>query len=600
MKKFVVSLVMVCLIVSSVFAVTFSDISGHWAEGYITEIAGGGIVAGYSDGTFRPNRKVTKCESVLMMYRMYDTQGLVDKDQEETLKNRFAGVMDENDIPKWEGLREAIAYFLEYNIIPEEDLEDFLRGTKHVNMTRERVSYYLAKSLNMHLKEEIGGVIESVFNDMGDINNEYINYVDFLFKKGIISGDTNGNFNPKKSITRAEFTKLIVESIKLLKEDKTVVEDVKRVSVATKLDSLNKIIFYDVKDNTETYEEIIDGDVEIFVGGKEATYDDILIDMLANITYANNKLIKIEADEIKYETVVKDGPVTDVLPGSNVFYYRDMISDKLNYVEVPSTVPILKNGAPVSLKDIQEGEHAFVSYKKESLIEVNFKSKTEKFEGVIDGLEIGEDAVLKLKVGENVTEFKFVAEPTIKRNFDIATISDLKVGDMVVIETEYGKVSSLDATADMDTISGRVEKLSKGNVDALTVSREGKDSITFEIPKGTEVTLDGSTAKLFDLKIGNYVSVKLDGEKVMSVRAETDMPAKGYVGLVTKLYDDVDVFILETNQENFSVSTDEDVLFINEVGNKVTFKDLKKGQKVFVYGVKEDVYLNASKVFILE
>lgn len=39
---------------------TFSDISGHWAEEYIRQVAGLGWIKGFEDGTFRPDTYITR------------------------------------------------------------------------------------------------------------------------------------------------------------------------------------------------------------------------------------------------------------------------------------------------------------------------------------------------------------------------------------------------------------------------------------------------------------------------------------------------------------------------------------------------------------
>ncbi|MFA0965022.1 S-layer homology domain-containing protein [Roseivirga sp. BDSF3-8] len=41
---------------------SFTDISGHWAEANILQAARAGYLAGYGDGTFRPNEKITKLQ----------------------------------------------------------------------------------------------------------------------------------------------------------------------------------------------------------------------------------------------------------------------------------------------------------------------------------------------------------------------------------------------------------------------------------------------------------------------------------------------------------------------------------------------------------
>ncbi|OGO84627.1 MAG: hypothetical protein A2Y22_08190 [Clostridiales bacterium GWD2_32_59] len=47
----------------------FSDMSGHWGNGYVNVSASAGIIKGYPDGTFGPENKVTYAEIVTMMVR---------------------------------------------------------------------------------------------------------------------------------------------------------------------------------------------------------------------------------------------------------------------------------------------------------------------------------------------------------------------------------------------------------------------------------------------------------------------------------------------------------------------------------------------------
>ena len=44
------------------YTVNFSDINGHWAESTINKWKDKGIIAGYADGTFKPDNPVTRAE----------------------------------------------------------------------------------------------------------------------------------------------------------------------------------------------------------------------------------------------------------------------------------------------------------------------------------------------------------------------------------------------------------------------------------------------------------------------------------------------------------------------------------------------------------
>jgi hypothetical protein len=57
-----------CLCFTLVFPATalgakeFSDTKGHWAISYIQDLADQGYINGYPDGTFKPDRTMTKAE----------------------------------------------------------------------------------------------------------------------------------------------------------------------------------------------------------------------------------------------------------------------------------------------------------------------------------------------------------------------------------------------------------------------------------------------------------------------------------------------------------------------------------------------------------
>jgi hypothetical protein len=50
----------------------FTDISGHWAEGYINDAVELGLAAGYSNGTFQPNTYITRAEAMTIVNRFLD------------------------------------------------------------------------------------------------------------------------------------------------------------------------------------------------------------------------------------------------------------------------------------------------------------------------------------------------------------------------------------------------------------------------------------------------------------------------------------------------------------------------------------------------
>lgn len=60
---------------------SFSDTAGHWARKYINHAATRGYILGYTDGTFKPDRNLTRAETIAMVNRLVgrsvDAEGLI-------------------------------------------------------------------------------------------------------------------------------------------------------------------------------------------------------------------------------------------------------------------------------------------------------------------------------------------------------------------------------------------------------------------------------------------------------------------------------------------------------------------------------------------
>lgn len=75
----------------------FSDIDGHWAKVYIAKAAARGWVNGYPDGTFKPDKKITRAEAMALVNRVLDRDPAV---PEDLLENMIKWP-DNTDTSKW-------------------------------------------------------------------------------------------------------------------------------------------------------------------------------------------------------------------------------------------------------------------------------------------------------------------------------------------------------------------------------------------------------------------------------------------------------------------------------------------------------------------
>ena len=73
--------------------VEFTDIEDHWAKEVIQDMAKAGIIQGYGDDTFRPEKEVTRAEAVEMVFKALGRK--MDPKAYEKLDNNFSDVSNE-------------------------------------------------------------------------------------------------------------------------------------------------------------------------------------------------------------------------------------------------------------------------------------------------------------------------------------------------------------------------------------------------------------------------------------------------------------------------------------------------------------------------
>ena len=78
-------------------AVDFSDIASHWAKNEISAAANNGWINGYTDGTFRPNNKITRAEAMMLVNRVLKRL----PETAEDLHNDMIKWSDNSDTSAW-------------------------------------------------------------------------------------------------------------------------------------------------------------------------------------------------------------------------------------------------------------------------------------------------------------------------------------------------------------------------------------------------------------------------------------------------------------------------------------------------------------------
>ncbi|MGO4497527.1 S-layer homology domain-containing protein [Paenibacillus sp. 2RAB27] len=169
-----------------------NDIAGHWAEASIQRAVELGIVSGYSDSSFRPQRHVTRNEFVSILMRALQLPA------EDASELSF---VDLDEIPTW--ARPSVSAAVKAKIINGFEDNTF-RGDQPI--TRSESATMLVRAFGLETESELN----PTFADLGMIPAYAQKSVAAAAKAGLIYGKENNLFAPNDNATRAEAVVLIL------------------------------------------------------------------------------------------------------------------------------------------------------------------------------------------------------------------------------------------------------------------------------------------------------------------------------------------------------------------------------------------------------
>ncbi|QNK57014.1 S-layer homology domain-containing protein [Paenibacillus sp. PAMC21692] len=166
-----------------------SDIAGHWAEENIAEALELGFVNGYEDGTFRPQKQVTRAEFAAMLARALQLPASA------APKVEFD---DHDKLQDWN--RPHIYAAVEANLVNGYEDHTF-RADQRITRTEMTVMLVRAKEANT---TEVDKGTGHRFDDADQIPAWADAYVSAAFEASLMQGKGNNRFAPNEYTMRAE------------------------------------------------------------------------------------------------------------------------------------------------------------------------------------------------------------------------------------------------------------------------------------------------------------------------------------------------------------------------------------------------------------
>jgi len=177
----------------------FKDTANYFGASSVDKMASLGLLAGYADGTFKPNKNVTQAEMVAILMRLVEVtepkDDIEDEDEDEDEDEEF------KKVPGW--IKNQAKLATDMGII---NLNRFHSAEQ---ASRLQTCVAFAKLLDLD-PVDLEGVLP--FKDGLLIDKEDLGYILAMYNEELISGMPGGNFNPNHPITRGQMA-VIIERI---------------------------------------------------------------------------------------------------------------------------------------------------------------------------------------------------------------------------------------------------------------------------------------------------------------------------------------------------------------------------------------------------
>lgn len=598
MKRIVAAGLVLMLVLGSLsFAANFKDVStSFWGYSFINEVADKGIVAGYTDGSFQPDASISKYASVVMIYRALKVSNLIPESSLNAYRTKHSLTLVTYEVPDWTDLRDAVSYFLEVGVLSIADLKNFTDLGKLQNASRQDVSIFLGRAINLQLK--VASQINNLnFKDSALISNAAAPYVSILVNQQIVSGDSAGNFKPHDPVTRAQMAKMISLSLKTLAsfgqtEEKTAV--VKLILKDTK-----KIVFYDQVNAAITYIEKVDSPVKIMSGTTEKTFSDLTIDQVVKLIYRGNILVRVDMVTSNQNIV---GDVTSIITLTDKFILSVKTSSGSQTMVLTSQTPVTQNGNLDTYLNILVGYSVVATINGDNVIKLDYQKTATAYDGVVsEAVTVVTVPIIKIRIGQETKTYEFADTAVIKRNDSKVSMADLKAGDIVTFKTSLGKITEITALSTKTSVVGTIEEIAISNSPVIKIKLSSGLIETYTVSNQATIKLDDKIVTLYDLRANYSVTAKIESNQIASISATTVTKKSSLIGNVVNIYPDLSIFTLQDSDGKIhTVHVQAATIFVTSKGIKDDLRIVSKGDYFFIYGNFQDSFLVADKVFELE
>ena len=605
-KKFLSVILTLGLIVMSfvpcaIAATTFSDVLSpdhDWASKQIKEMTDLGIIKGYTDGTFRPDKSISKIEALLLFSRAAGYSNDEYAAIKDFAASKYEAVISSINLGNYSSFSPELAFALYKNILGDDELVRYLDEKAYSeDFPRSDAAILLANLMGADVKKANTSSLK--FADVKDIPEKALPYVAYVVEEGLMNGveqkDGTVNFDADKPLSRAQVSVLLYRIIDKL--DMSV-----ESGIVTKADADNGILEFTNSDKKEK-SYVVPESANILIDGTAAKLGDISKESKVVVVRHGRDIFSVEALSPSSNETVK-GTVTAT--ASKATYVKLTLKldstgeEKTYYSKSADDFEVTNNGVADKFSSIKLNDYVVVKLLDSAIVSIDKQTSEATVQGVVEDIALDDPMTITVVTTDETTDKETSSEYTVdedvsvRRDGERVTMRELLIGDKVVLTVTKGAVSKIVATSSKSTVTGSISSITISSQSKIALTSNGKTT-EYPISMGTEYVVGGNKGSIYDLRLGNVVTLSLSGSTVTKVDQTTSASATtksgtiessntsyGYINITTSDGSSEQIF---ASKSGGSISSK---IIDGETGKDILFKNLKKGDFIIATGAYSD------------
>lgn len=612
------ALVLLLAMAVPALAADYTDIAeNYWGKPYIDELSARGLFSGYEDGSFRPNGKITFCETLVLFSRLYP----VSEELRAYIDADYAEFVTETVPANLTWASKELCVCLAAGIISKNEMS---RVKLSAQINKQTFALLLVRALGM--RGEIKAHMETPLplTDADKLISDYRGSVAILYELGIVTGDENNAFNPAETVSRviaaAMLSRALVYADKEGLELRISAYDDMEDSFSGLLLSIDGSSMLLEQNNGLVREVGYDSRTGFTMNGGLILPTEAAPGAYARVTVQEGVTRSVELNLLAGQ-IYLSGQVDSVIAGGGG-YLGLLRSDTgtVGLFPLASGAVIVRNGAECSLSELQKGDRVILNLRDDQITEIAAFRSAETMRGKVLSLLLGSPTVLRVEDALGriwVFSLDEKALPEALQNGQVISFQQLRPGQSVTLELESGKLTRVLAgeagtapaepvtqpTESAETLDGvltAVIQSVSGNYWEIT---DAKGAIRrLSLADQVTATRGEERLALSEIKVGDSLRVTIVKDAITAIVLTPPAAAPQLTRAAGKLLS-VDAagktLTLLADAKALTVTLPTGALILNAANSAVlSLGDLSTNSQLAVYGYEQDSGFAATLIVV--